>query len=197
MTKTPPNLVHNHIAIMAIDPGLHTGIAQGVFPCLPDVVGKMLVKDILKEGLFMSAKEIVEDEKKAGWEIGAAIEIVRAWKQFKKETGNWKSAGHLIKYALVMESWQVRLPMRTANRVVMSPARIAAAVEGLLASPLSSREQATDNDSWESVKYQSPADAKQYATDARLKAWGLWVVGSDHARDANRHMTLALLNETK
>lgn len=34
---------------------------------------------------------------------------------------------------------------------------------------------------------QMPSDAKGTATDARLRRWGLWAVGKEHARDANRH----------
>lgn len=38
--------------------------------------------------------------------------------------------------------------------------------------------------------FQQPADAKGYAENARLRRWGLWVVGSDHERDATRHMAM-------
>lgn len=34
---------------------------------------------------------------------------------------------------------------------------------------------------------QRPADAKPYATDAKLRALDLWFVGAEHARDAARH----------
>lgn len=37
---------------------------------------------------------------------------------------------------------------------------------------------------------QSPGDAKQFAPNPRLKELGVWAVGSDHARDALRHMVL-------
>jgi hypothetical protein len=39
---------------------------------------------------------------------------------------------------------------------------------------------------------QSPADAKRFATDARLHECGMWVKGQDHARDAYRHLLLYL-----
>jgi hypothetical protein len=42
-------------------------------------------------------------------------------------------------------------------------------------------------------KLQTPADAKRLGTDARLKALGWWTPGQDHARDATRHLLLALV----
>jgi hypothetical protein len=53
------------------------------------------------------------------------------------------------------------------------------------------------------VVEQTPADAKKYATDARLKEWGLWRVAhakrkgralgrGDHRTDAVRHMALCV-----
>lgn len=39
---------------------------------------------------------------------------------------------------------------------------------------------------------QSPNEAKSFGTDAKLKAMGWWTVGSDHARDATRHLILKL-----
>jgi hypothetical protein len=43
------------------------------------------------------------------------------------------------------------------------------------------------------VVYQSPSDAKSYATNDRLRYWGVWKVGAEeHERDAMRHMLLAI-----
>lgn len=39
---------------------------------------------------------------------------------------------------------------------------------------------------------QSRTIAKRVATDERLRAWGLWKPGSDHERDAERHIITAL-----
>ena len=40
---------------------------------------------------------------------------------------------------------------------------------------------------------QTPADAKSFATDEKLRALGWWTPGPDHARDASRHLLLALV----
>lgn len=42
---------------------------------------------------------------------------------------------------------------------------------------------------------QTPAEAKSFATDEKLKRIGWWTRGSDHARDASRHMMLYLAKE--
>lgn len=41
---------------------------------------------------------------------------------------------------------------------------------------------------------QSPADAKGFATDYKLRKYGFWTPGpEDHARDASRHLLTALM----
>lgn len=40
---------------------------------------------------------------------------------------------------------------------------------------------------WEPV-WQTPSEAKSFATNDRLRRWGLWETGSDHKRDAWRHV---------
>lgn len=42
------------------------------------------------------------------------------------------------------------------------------------------------------LKSFQPSQAKGVATDERLKRWGLWTVGQQHARDATRHLVLWL-----
>lgn len=42
--------------------------------------------------------------------------------------------------------------------------------------------------------WQQPSQAKTYATDDRLKRWGLWVKGREHERDAWRHFAYFVAN---
>ena len=44
-------------------------------------------------------------------------------------------------------------------------------------------------------KLQTPAAAKRFMTDARLRNLGWWQPGKDHARDALRHLGLYLAEE--
>lgn len=39
---------------------------------------------------------------------------------------------------------------------------------------------------------QTPSEAKSFATDHKLRALGLWTKGTDHARDATRHIVTRL-----
>jgi len=39
---------------------------------------------------------------------------------------------------------------------------------------------------------QTPAEAKGFSNDDKLRAMGWWTVGTDHARDASRHLLLYL-----
>lgn len=43
-------------------------------------------------------------------------------------------------------------------------------------------------------RLQSPSEAKMFATDAKLRALGMWTKGVDHPRDATRHLVLYLCN---
>lgn len=70
----------------------------------------------------------------------------------------------------------------TQSRSLLSPVRLTAALVQLM------------HEDKRAYRYelQSPSDAKSTVTDQRLKSWGLWIAGQDHARDANRHMVLWL-----
>lgn len=43
---------------------------------------------------------------------------------------------------------------------------------------------------WKTIDFilQEPSEAKGFARNERLKLWGLWEVGSEHKRDAMRHL---------
>jgi hypothetical protein len=77
--------------------------------------------------------------------------------------------------AIVMEDFELR-----QLQVELSPVQIASKVEYEL------HREALDG---LKVPYflQKAALAKSTVTDARLKQWGLWVVGQRHARDGIRH----------
>ena len=72
--------------------------------------------------------------------------------------------------------------MANADRSGLYPVRIASCLEGCLV------RQIPPN----GIVYQMPSSAKRFMTDERLRAAGLWIRGSDHQRDAARHMALRL-----
>lgn len=82
--------------------------------------------------------------------------------------------------AIVMEDFIIRINDR--SRQFLSPVRIMARIDYLL---------------WKHGRTsfrQSPSDAKNTCSDARLKEWGLYdsYGGLNHARDADRHALLFL-----
>ncbi len=78
---------------------------------------------------------------------------------------------------LVVESFILRPGKASADPAQLMPVRIAAALEALVSAD---------------IGYQTPSMAKGYATDERLREWGLWKVGSTHERDAIRHLAYKL-----
>lgn len=81
--------------------------------------------------------------------------------------------------AVVGESFDVRKKIRSAE--YLSPVRINAVLD------YENRRR------WGREMFmQSASDAKKTCPDERLKAWNLYTVGPDHARDATRHAVLFL-----
>lgn len=92
-------------------------------------------------------------------------------------------AGLLYNYeeaALVIESFQLRTDVRSAE--VLSPDRLRLAIEA----------EEILHGAGRVPFLQTPADAKQTATNDRLKRAGLWFPGMQHACDAARHVALFL-----
>lgn len=196
------------LAVMAVDPGLTTGWSQGVFDTskknVKEVIAHSQQDDVLNSLLDCGEIKTSDDpENEPDWEVFTAMKIVNSWSAFCRQiVWSVDLPAPSIKKVLVIEDWRARLPMRSASRVVLSPVRIASLVIGMLLASKAMRglENQTkglirvgDLD----VLYQAPVDAKSYASDERLKDWGLWVKGSDHARDANRHMALVIAKTIK
>lgn len=71
---------------------------------------------------------------------------------------------------------------RTMSKSLLSPVRMAARLETLL----EIRSEAFG------IPLQQPSSAKSVVTDERMRRWGLWIKGQQHARDACRHLILRL-----
>lgn len=102
---------------------------------------------------------------------------------------------HLRKYgsgsegaAVVLEQFILR-KMVSSDPVLLSPVRLNAMLDFSLWRGL--RVHGGESRRW-SASYQSPSDAKNICTDARLKDWLMYAPGPDHARDATRHAALHL-----
>lgn len=104
-----------------------------------------------------------------------------------------KAAGWVAEYGadvVAIEDFIIRLGV--TDRSLLSPVRMTAMIEAFWYEMRGSGGIGWGG-SWggEYVKQQA-SSAKAVATNERLKRWGLWVKGKQHARDAIRHCVVAL-----
>ena len=166
-------------AIMGIDPGGTTGVAAAYVPSL----------GTLKESL-LAATQKKSVEVKGPW-LEQAIQLATMMARFQYRA-NVEHSIQLPNIHFAIEDYVLRLPATNKN---LMPVWVAAATVALYTRPLSTRyeeaneimakerQQASDYVTW-----QQPSQIKRFASNDRLKLWGLYVTGSEHMRDAWRHV---------
>ena len=148
------------IGIFAIDPGTTSACARGVYAW----------NESVWEGLADGHCESWEVEGSPG---------VQAW-EIMGEYLDWSHEIAPVRTALVFEDFVVNLgPGAASRRELLDPVRVTSACDALCWTRSGLR--------WAHPELQQPSD-KTFATNARLRDHGLWVVGSDHRRDAVRHL---------
>jgi hypothetical protein len=159
-------MIEGRHGFYAIDPGVTTGVARGV---VDFGKGARKMKTMLRDAKIETAEFKMMD----GDHLGAASEI---W----DDLIGWE--GDLVmknfearRMHVVSEDFLLRLPARTSAREGLAPVWVLACLEGLLG---------------RAIERQMPSEAKSFATDERLQLWDLWVRGSEHKRDACRHLAL-------
>ena len=161
------------IGVLAIDPGGTTGMAWGVF------TWKGTVGRTVAEGELMGSCQIDKaDELEHTSEILATLETFRTL---------CRRAG-VKRVEVVIEDFVLRPQIATKGREMLSPVRITAMIEaghiGLYRYRLE-------------YHLQGPAEAKGFATNDRLKRWGVQTHGGGrHAKDAWRHIAVFLAKLT-
>lgn len=163
---------------MTVDPGDTSGIAQAFLrPDLARSTEQLFRRALEKDAIRVSQIDGTEGLKDAakGYSTGHVHQIVCAWKSFlfKAQVGYGIPRGAIY---LVFEDFQLR--QRSAE---LSPVQVTAGFECVIAGMPSAIHR---------VIRQPASEAKGYATDARLRKWGLWTVGKEHGRDATRHLAL-------
>lgn len=162
---------------MALDPGSHSGLAWGV------------VRDV---GMV---RERVADRTDYGSMTiqGKDLDQVRLIEsEIRKFSGLCQILEH--EFYFVCEDF-ILTRFMSSDRSGLSSPRIASMLHGYRQGLLDTCKKFIA----EPVQctYQQPSDAMRYATDARLKDWGLWVRGREHERDAWRHWCLFIANRAK
>lgn len=156
---------------MAVDPGTTTGVAVG---------------------LFRPAESIMRCLSEAEWEswevIGSPAE--QAWEimdEYRDRQADWNITGVAFpNMHLVVESFALRLKKAHgagSNQRMMDPIRVTEGMNALALHYLNGELRP-----WVRLEFQMPSEAKRYVTPERMKRWGAWVKGSEHKRDATRHM---------
>jgi hypothetical protein len=154
--------------IVGIDPGGTTGWCQLTIPT------KSIFGDEPGAIVEWDYGEFTGPEPKQAIAIGS---LVRTIQSLAYKTGP----------ALVCEDWDSDPRFKTTDPEALSPVRLGAMLKLL-------GEQKLLGDA--TLTFQGRSLAFSTATDARLKAWGLYVAGSDHIRAATRH-AITMLRRAK
>jgi hypothetical protein len=176
------------LAIMTADPGGKTGVAWGFLNAEADTVGAAL-RRARRKGSLGGAELQGSPESQARW-------IAERWVDF-----HYRAISELgcrsEDVDLVLEAFDLR-----QRNVDLAPVKVTHALLSLLQKPgvdPPSVSQKTD-ESFSFIRtgtalwpfgqpiFQKPDQAMTFATNKRLREWDAWVVGSEHIRDAMRHL---------
>lgn len=160
-------LVPDSVAVIAFDPGRVTGVSRGVFALgsVDTVAGVWAARS-----------------KAETWECEGTIE--EQVDELVNEFGDWLVERHVFDGIALPHLYVVREDFKLRTKQAdLTPVELSAAFD---------QEWRSTHGHWVEIETQMPSNAKTYATDARLRAWGAWVRGSAHRRDANRHLLLKL-----
>lgn len=169
-------------SVFTLDPGETTGWAWGLFTRHELRVGEREAIQSAKADGRIGHGQISCDYSK-GWMLGEALAAQAIADQIL-ETHQFcleKTGGRFGVKQISIEDFTLR--ERSKKRNLLSPVRLTSGVLAVLEG---------DDRSWFVGKPQSPSNAKTTMTDDRLRAHGLWVPGKPHARDALRHLVLAM-----
>jgi hypothetical protein len=196
----------NGIAVMGLDPGGTSGCAQGVFRADAKSTREALARAIAKQ-------QLISWEEK-GHPVQQAWAIANRWSSFQFKC-NVEYGIDVRDIHFVIEGFNLR-----QLAVDLAPVKVTYGVLTLLYKLPKRMERETDRKKTDHVPqhdrtanpdqtdaptfvewplgrpiFQTAGDAKHYATNQRLRDWGVWVVGSTHRRDAVRHVCAKLSAE--
>jgi hypothetical protein len=172
----------NVICLFVIDPGESTGLAWGRFR------ESGSVSDRIESRREFGTTTVT------GHDLRQARLIFRLWTDFQS------AAYHDgLPYELVIEDF-ILTRLRSSDRAGLSPVRITSILDGYRHGMADAYEAAGFGPSRVADPiFQQPSDAFSYATDARLRRWGIWLPGAskEHEREALAHLCLRLSRRTQ
>ena len=171
-----------NIGVFAVDPGGATGIAWGIF----DPKHKDGLEGALRDRLLPGSTTITGDERTQ------IREMATLWSDFYSACV--RSACLPIDHVwLVVEDFVLKPGETSGGRDSIAPVPLIWGLEGYRMGRL---------DEWQQHKrgpaamppmiLQLASQAKSVATNARMKDWGIWVVGREHERSAWAHIACFL-----
>lgn len=190
------------VAIMAVDPGGRTGVARGIFG--PGMEAGL--RDALREGVGVETWVVEGDYRVQSWELAAEF---LEWCDGLVEDGVFDNRVDMAAgTSLVVEDFQLRTQNVDLDPVMVMCGMLcllvprAAGLEGRLSLPAGSGGSGAQLYAHGvGVHLQQPADAMRFATNERLKEWGIGQARArqlfgkpqvDHRKDAFRHLCFRL-----
>jgi hypothetical protein len=169
--------VAGSICLFVIDPGQTTGLAWGRFKEDGSVADRL------------KSRERFGTATVTGSDMAQIRTIFRRWTTFQREAYH-----DGLDHELIIEDF-ILTRLRSSERSGLSPVRITAALDGYRHGMADAYEAGGFGPSRVRTPiYQQPSDAFSFATDARLRNWGLWIPGAarEHEREALAHLCLRL-----
>lgn len=159
------------LGVVGIDAGMTSGYVQGVVPMAGSIQHK--VKRMkLRKALHVSARGVNGGSP----ELGAALQLYSLINNFRIELD-----AKNVPLVIVIEDFTLRGPPGSTARSGLSSARIASSLEAFC---WIGSDQGME---WLAMPwYISASVSKSTVNKDRLKRWGLWETGMEHARDAWR-----------
>lgn len=165
------------IALFVIDPGESTGLAWGRFWEQGSVAERI------------ASRQHFGTTTVKGYDVNQVRTIWRLWQDFQLACAKAR-----IPYELIIEDF-ILTRLKSSDRSGLSPVRITSMLMGYRYGLADGYESAGFGpaQTLEPI-YQQPSDAFSYATNDRLRQWGIWIPGAahEHEREALSHLCLRL-----
>jgi hypothetical protein len=174
--------------IMAVDPGGHTGIAWGIVNTNKKLVAEALAELIEFETMTIQIDGRIRAEDKP-MPVQRQIPIIaELWRTTFRR---WVHKNQLPPDAcdFVWEDFQLRPDQRHAGgQEGITPYGLICGVQGYRMGAASEHRKRSSVEALvKQPVMQQPSDATSFASDDKLRKWGLWTSGRDHERSATKH----------
>jgi hypothetical protein len=171
-----------NVGVFAVDPGGHTGLAWGIF----DPGHKEGFTGALRDRLLSGSTTIIGDERTQ------IAEMSSLWSDFYNACVRSACLPPQNVW-LVVEDFILKPGETAGGKDATSPIALIWGLEGYRMGRLYEFQQHKRGPAhMPEMVLQLAGQAKTVATNARMKDWGIWVVGREHERSAWAHVACFL-----